>query len=258
MKRAAILVVAAMVLASPVLGDWNEGDPHKMHDPQLPDVSLTGIDVDNSILTLADDFLCTESGPITDVHLWGSFADDILPVNGVDWLSLHLEIWSDVPAQQSPTDYSTPGAPLWSHDICGPMGGPNDGFTVRLYADNVDEFFWDPATGAVTNDHQCYQYNIYINEDVAFVQEEGNVYWLVVKAESVCPDATFGWKTSLDHWNDDAVYWTDGMGWQELRYPAWHPLHPESIDLAFVITPEPASLSLLILGAVAVVGRRRR
>ena len=51
--------------------------------------------------------------------------------------------------------------------------------------------------------------------------------------------ASLGWKSSMDHWNDDAV-WTLGdepyQGlWGELRYPPGHPQHPESIDLAFVI-----------------------
>ncbi|MBN1766812.1 MAG: hypothetical protein JW860_16280 [Sedimentisphaerales bacterium] len=53
------------------------------------------------------------------------------------------------------------------------------------------------------------------------------------------PWLILGWKTSLDHWNDDAV-WNDGMvlDWYELRYPPGHPYMGQSIDLAFVITGE--------------------
>jgi hypothetical protein len=66
------------------------------------------------------------------------------------------------------------------------------------------------------------------------------------------PDTLWGWKTSLDHWNDDAVWSVPGTIWQELRDPATG----ESLDLAFVITPEPATLSALLLGILALCRRR--
>jgi len=58
-------------------------------------------------------------------------------------------------------------------------------------------------------------------------------------------DATFGWKTSLDHWNDDAV-WIEELepyegDWNELIYPPDHEMHPESIDLAFAIIGNPTA-----------------
>jgi hypothetical protein len=40
--------------------------------------------------------------------------------------------------------------------------------------------------------------------------DESVVYWLDVQARPLNPHAYFGWKTTLDHWNDDAV-WGDGM-----------------------------------------------
>jgi len=51
---------------------------------QLPDLSLTGMDVDatfkpaapDNMLLLADDFLCSETGYITDIHIWGSWIND--------------------------------------------------------------------------------------------------------------------------------------------------------------------------------------
>jgi hypothetical protein len=84
----------------------------------------------------------------------------------------------------------------------------------------------------------------------------------------------FGWKTSRDHFNDDAVFidlpdiWNlpvdtilppnapgTALPWNEMRYPITHPFTGESIDLAFVITPEPASLALLSLGVLALMKR---
>ena len=41
----------------------------------------------------------------------------------------------------------------------------------------------------------------------------------------------------------------------------WHPLNDTvygtRLDMAFVITPEPAALSLLVLGGLLVIRRRR-
>jgi hypothetical protein len=65
------------------------------------------------------------------------------------------------------------------------------------------------------------------------------VYWLDLQAEVLDPVAQFGWKSSLDHWNDDAV-WGNGLEpyagpWNELRYPPMHQLAGQSIDLAFAL-----------------------
>lgn len=81
---------------------------------------------------------------------------------------------------------------------------------------------------------------------------------------------SYGWKTTRNNWNDDAV-WTDvdfgfgdtgevvpGGSWNELRYPAGHSLEGNSIDLTFVIVPEPATMSLLCVGAAMLIRHRRR
>ena len=51
------------------------------------------------------------------------------------------------------------------------------------------------------------------------------------------PYASFGWKTSYEHWNDDAVwgYGSEPFGgpWGELVYPPQHEFAGQSIDLAF-------------------------
>ena len=262
MRPITTAIIVALLAATAAVADWSPGDPYKMHYPQLPDLTLEGIDIDLANGLIADDFLCTETGPILDIHIWGSFADDILPVNGMDWMCFHASIHEDLPVgdPRNPYDYSIPGELLWDMDFCGPEHGPMNGFTCNLYADDIEEFFWDPPTGTVTNDHQCYQYNLYINRDEAFEQQEDTVYWLDVDAMAVCDDATFGWKTSVDHWNDDAVFYDDGDPSgepQELRYPEWHVLNPESIDMAFVITPEPATIALLAVGGLALLRRKR-
>jgi len=219
--------------------DWNVGDDHKMHHPQLPDLTPTGVDVDMFWTPLADDFKCSQTGTITDIHFWGSFADDCLPAGGPASLTFQITIYSDVPAGVD-QPWSHPGEPLWTRrfEPCT--------YTVRQVADSNVEDWYDPATKLYLpqNHFNAYQYNICMADTDVWEQQAGRIYWLEIKdivPAGLEPDYTFGWKTSLKHWNDDAVYRpaTTG-GWAELRYPVGHRLHPQSIDLAFVITGEAA------------------
>lgn len=72
MKKLTILL-CVLALAAPALADWEPGDGHKMHFPQLPDPD--GWDVRASALCMADDWLCTETGTVDDIHWWGSCQD---------------------------------------------------------------------------------------------------------------------------------------------------------------------------------------
>jgi hypothetical protein len=77
---------------------------------------------------------------------------------------------------------------------------------------------------------------------VPFVQDSGTIYWLNVMADIGPPGYTaipdppvWGWKTTTDHWMDDAVWaeWTPpNYDW----FPLYDPITGETLDLAFVIT----------------------
>jgi hypothetical protein len=284
------LFVVVATIASVVRADWNPGDPHKMHYPQLPDLGTTGLDVLAGPTMhagafretfLADDFRCTSTGPVTDVHIWGSFNQDI--VLGTQPPRVSLAIYADVPAGPG-VPFSHPGQLLWDS-----YRTPQ----TRIYAAPVQEGFFDPALGSgqiIGSDTQVWQYNFNIPAANAFVQSAGTIYWLGVHysldlnqdGNSNGADFTiltnqapggFGWKTSLDHFNDDAV-WTSvntilgnphvtpgvGTNWRELIYPAGHPLAGQSMDLAFVIggIPEPSTTAVLLVGSAALMLRRRR
>ncbi len=208
---------------------------------QRPDLTTNGLDIAAlDPCTLADDFLCTKSTLITDITIWGSWKNDNLPLNGPNDVWFTLSIHSDIPASQSWTSYSMPNEVLWLRNLMASE--------VSIERQDINEGWWDPIFMEYLpiGDHTCWKYVFHIPETEAFCQQgEPNwpiVYWLDVQAHPNSPligQAEFGWKSSIDHWNDDAVYtYFDephtGV-WYELRYPTGHPQAGQSIDLAFVI-----------------------
>jgi len=255
MKMRTLLTISAVICtAITAQADWDPGDGHKMHYPQLPDPNGWNVKVDGPN-TVADDFLCTQSGPITDVHFWGSWMDD--SVGTIDLV--HLSIHDD--DRSGP--YSKPGNLLWQINLDPSIAGSS----IRPwdpYDPSLPQGFYDPngqpPLVAPNNHGQTWQVNLQIPEQDAFTQQEGNIYWLDIHVVSDWvigqPTPQFGWKTSPDHFEDDAVYEELITGeWFEL----FNPLPPnESLDMAFVITPEPGSAMLAILGAGLCCLRRRK
>lgn len=196
---------------------------------QGPDL-VNGIDYNASLpFTLADDFLCTNAGPITDIHLWGSWLNN-LPDYGATYT---LAIWSDVPTNIDIT-YSHPGTLLWAQPF-----GPGS-YTICPDA-NLFEPFDNPdgtAMGTTTN-----LYYICFNVDPANAfpqtgtQSRPTNYWLSVTVQpSTGNGQPFGWKSSTNIFNDRAV-------WSPVAFPpptgSWIPINPSSpthVDLAFKIT----------------------
>jgi len=126
------------------------------------------------------------------------------------------------------------------------------------------------------NDHvNIYQYNVIMTDEInphimRPFQEEDKIYWLVIGAvldDSSPQGAEWGWKTSgSDQFADDAVYYDSYVFYvvNDIEYmiPNYLELHDpldqeKSLDMAFVIVPEPATLSLLALGGLALLKRRR-
>lgn len=286
---AMIAAVALMFAAAPATADWDpirnpatgEIINHKMHWPQMPDLEF-GMNVLASSThlndvpvqkVLADDFLCTQTGPITDVHIWGSWWEDQFPWDpenptigpNAGNTAFRLSIHSDVP-KSAVEPYSRPGELLWEKRFA-----PGE-FAWRPWA-TANELFYDPniggTAGIIGTDTQIFQYNFLIPEAEAWRQEQGKIYWLDVTAfpgpidAGITQLALFGWKTSADHWNDDAVYWDEIPG-ADPTFPQEliDPRTGVSLDMAFVITPEPGTVVMLIgaglLGLLACARRRKR
>jgi len=225
------------VKETPPICTWKEDDPHKMHWAQLPDKQTTGIDVDLLWSSLADDFRCAQNGPITDLHFWGSFKDDVLPKLGSDSLVFEINIYSDKPAD-SVIQWSRPNQLLWTKQIA------RFTYDVSEVSNNIMEGWFEPASKFYErgNHKRTYQYNICLDpKDNPFVQRLGNIYWVEIKEiRGQDTSYTFGWKTTRQglQFNDAAVWRHPTMGWLPMYYPPTHEYENKRMDLAFVVTGE--------------------
>jgi len=235
-KKLKLSFVCALVLlvgsALVTMADWNYDDPHKMHYPQLPD--LQGWDVDFTDLELADDWGCTETGWVSDIHFWFSARKDA--EFKVD--AIYARIYLD--DRKTNPDYSQPGKLLWERVF---QAGD---FTVRLWPEEGPQGWYDPGQVPpviIYQDHyRIWQANITKIPD-PFLQEAGKIYWLDLQVRATNQQGEvveLGWKTSRSkHFEDDAVFHLpDSTDYYELRDPETG----DSIDLAFVITGEPVDL----------------
>ena len=270
LKKSLITAIAVLApLAMTAMADWDPTTPYTKW-VQMPDLSPTGLDVNDTQiwldpptgLSLADDWLCEKTGPVTDFHIWGSWLFDKVGVIE----QFRLAIYADIPDPDGTgPEYSMPGTCRWNKTF-----QPGE-WVDRIDAEDIQEGWYDPVEGEYIPslppdgpaDTVCWQHNFLVDEADAFVQQEGTIYWFEVQVWVKREDLGqpfWGWKTSLDHWNDDAVWMDPAFQWNELRYPLGHPLETQSIDLAFALTtiPEPATMGLLMLGSLGLAALKRR
>lgn len=210
---------------------------------QPPDLDNTGMDVDMfpwespDIDGLTDDFLCTQTGPITDIHFWASFFEDVVPP--LPFQVFEVTIYSDIPAGVY-APWSMPGEILWRYYFT-----PGGYLVTQVTDNNPEDYYYSiPQLFWLNDDHlNCYQYDFFIDPDSAFFQEEGIIYWLGIRDMTYDGTYRFGWKTTtLDtRWNDDATYLCDPpMFWCDIHYPPGHEFMDLSLDLAFALSTEQA------------------
>ncbi|MFH1701746.1 MAG: dockerin type I repeat-containing protein, partial [Candidatus Zixiibacteriota bacterium] len=207
---------------------WEEEDPHKMHFPQLPDLTGWEIGANDWEIILADDWQCSETGDVKDIHFWGSWKyamEDFI-------YGFQLTIHADIPADSSPSGFSMPGDILWSKGVVD--------FEAVHFFPQLPQKWYDPNTEEIIegNAYDYYQYNICLDSADWFHQDSGTVYWLeIIPATNEPYPRAWGWKSSQDHFLDNAVYRSSytGWDWQRLNDP-FDTL--QSIDFAFVITGE--------------------
>jgi hypothetical protein len=226
-----ISALAVGLLASPLSAQqWPN---HKMHFPQLPDLIGWDVNATSSYpppgqgITLADDWQCSESGPVEDIHFWGSWKDqDGNPITDdfesiMPWFT--LRIWSNNPGPPS-----RPDVMLW--EWMGEIpGAPFEPPTLEGWYDpSVIEYL------LVNNDHVPYwRYDFILPPGTTpFFQEQDSIYWLSITANLFNPALyQWGWKNSRDHFMDDAV-WLDPTGmWQPIDEPPRYNIFSGYFDL---------------------------
>jgi hypothetical protein len=154
----------------------------------------------------ADDFICEDGAPISDVHWWGSYWLNMKgPLKGF-W----IRFYEDVPWGPD-TGYSHPGKLI-----------------TEYYVDKFNETFY----GFDGMGNHVYQYYALLPE--WFRQETGRVYWISIMADGDLPPL-WGWHDSRFRWNDDAVGREVHFGssvWREL----YNEVLGVSTDMAFELT----------------------
>jgi hypothetical protein len=213
---------------------------------QNPDESSLGVDVWNSSAfppgvtdgpwLLADDFVCTNTGAITDIHLWGSWLNDHVDNSKV---TFWLGVFDDVAASNSFPSH--PGSLIWNQ--CFAPGQ----YAVQPFISG-QETFMDPGPPAnIGTDSQIWYYCFYPTNPPI---QHGNftapkVYWLA--AYAILPSGEtnyFGWKTTTSVQHDISVHASfNPAGCPNLpigaQLPIWTPnITPTGrpLDLAFMLT----------------------
>lgn len=146
---------------------------------------------------VADDWLCADMNPVSDVHWWGSYLEwmEDMPPQPAP-LGFYVGIWTDVPSPPEP--FSHPGKMLKQWYV--PRAMLNEHFVgVDYHPDHGYE--------------ACFKYDFAIPEEDWFRQEEPNtIYWLSIAADygSIPPmQFPWGWKTRPHFFQDDAVRMMD-------------------------------------------------
>jgi len=241
MKKLLYGVFAVLVLIGNLYADSGEWE-YKWS--QLPDMTIFGRDVNaTSPNILADDWLCENGLPITDLHWWGSYlgwgADSAIP---------------DLKLVQHPDMF------IFSQHIDIPAGGQfpfsQPGPQINGAQAALGQYTWN-YYGSIQHPsgmwEHVFQYNYIL--PVNWLQEQGQIYWLDISAiYNAGTQFPWGWHTSATQWNDSAVMNIPGIaGWEPITYP-------EKTDLAFEVStvPEPGATMLFGFGAVCWFIRRLR
>jgi hypothetical protein len=242
------LSMAFRILNGPPTPDC---DPHSRPKwVRWPDVTPNGLDVfDTEPKVLADDFLCKVTGPISGIRVWGSWLADLVDTNAI----FQLGLWTDVQPQTGTGGFSHPGQLLCSNIFYPPqaIGTSLQRYNYSMAANNLQENFYDPEKPFppfMGNDTQIWQYDFYPFQPSCWIQRGGDAtfaggltYWLSVSCLPADPSKFFGWKTTTNHWQDDAVW---GHLTSTLDFVRdWKDLHDPrngiSLDLSFALRAFP-------------------
>ena len=276
MTRFAFLVSALVMLVLPAMARGDQpDDPVKWS--QLPNLSPLGFDYSSERYLpgaggyqsfVADDFLCNDPRPITDIHWWGSYWEAPYaspsssywldpstaggaPVLPQTVLGFTFTIFDHLPIAIDPSTttmpYAHPGPALYTAYV------PINQVAINLHyvIDRTD----DGIIGNV-GDEAVWQYNVDL--EIPFQQVLGTTYWLSIQAEVDTSPVQWGWHAADTLTGNNATQ-SGPAGLWGLPYDRDWVLMVDK-DMAFELTvPEPLTAGLLGFGLGALLaGRRRR
>jgi hypothetical protein len=253
MKRSTIFVVATVILGLSFLALAREGNAVEYTKwIQLPDMTTEwGLDLQSQWdptdsepdIIKADDWQCLDGRPITDIHWWGSYLNNV-EFEPDEFVILIYEDDDSDPAFFRPgtlrADYHVPFANA-----------------------NQTPYGYDYYQEAV------YEYSFYLPEDQWFEQEQGAWYWISIVA--VTPEIgdtpIWGWHTGIPPYTEDGDSWAvTGKVWQECGIPdipegnpfEWAVMPGYNMSFVFTTIPEPGTLALFGTALVGLFAIRRR
>ena len=183
---------------------------------------------------MADDWVCFDERPLTDIHWWGSYLNWMEPFPPEPPFGFHIGIWTDIPAGEDDW-FSHPG--MMIHEWWVPY---EETMELPVGCDFHPDWMEGPET--------CFYYSFLVPDDQWFYQDPGpTVYWISIAADyaGMLPNNPWGWKTRPRDLSspapDDAVrIWAPSEPIPGMIYEQGEPLFwpdPESSwDLAFELS----------------------
>jgi hypothetical protein len=235
--------IAFLLLSGFSLADWQQSDGSKMHYPQTPDLNGWSVQA-SSFNPVADDWQCTQTGPVSNIYLWLSWEADTSPSSDLPTIVL------DISENDSTGGYDKPGTSLWGRGL----DEPQLSYTVELWdTGDMGTYGWSGSPFYQTSDHTKVYVVSIENISDPFTQQAGTVYWL--SCYFWFAENPVGWDTSVDSFASQAL-------WIDPEKATWQPLNDpvtgDPMDMAFVITPEPMTITFLAVGAAAVLRRKQK
>jgi hypothetical protein len=266
MKHVLSLVLLGVLAVAPVsaFADWDHEVKYNQLEPYaygLLDVQLS-FSSSAGVRIVADDFLCSETGYITDIEFWG-FCPEI---ENLDQFS--ITFWSDA---VSPTSGRHHPDELMQDIIVDAADASGIGWKT------ID------AGEIVSMGERTSLFKINLPKGDWFTQQQGDTYWIGIQAllfggsrfswccrafdtGTIPEDAVEGASMYPDPGDWLHLAWADtqlGLGVEdevsltELGYTLL-----QSADMSFKLTgtliPEPATCALVVIGATVLAALRRR